>query len=53
MWKLTIFVAGLVDSLLVVAGSFLCLWYYYHGDVERGIFWVLIALFFGRGQKAD
>ena len=51
MWKTVFSYAKLFDAIMVPVCILLALVHYFsHADVERAIFWVVLGMWFGRGQ---
>lgn len=51
MWKKVMLVAGLVDAVAVPLCLFIAFYHYmFWEDPLKGIFWLLMCMWFGRGQ---
>lgn len=50
MWNKILAFAGLFDSLMTLFLTIAAFVYFYHGAIDKAIFAILAASFFGRGQ---
>lgn len=53
MWQRILAAASLLDSLGVLVGLGLAAYFYHGEDMPKAIFWLLIAIWCGRGQSRE
>jgi hypothetical protein len=50
--KFKVLFSKAADAVFVIGSLLAALWFYDAGDIQRGIFWLLFALFFQREKAA-